>query len=154
LPRTPQHRDAPAESHQTPDQAARTGLFVPRRDLSGEARPLADSAHVEVPADLVRQAGFGVRVRITAAAWQRYVAWNDEDSDRLWAQEEQIRLLSLLAAVHCAFRSNATAHRVMAKLLFLPRRGTRAGVHGSAAAVLAQDPDGAAAVTIGEPGEI
>lgn len=90
------------------------------------ANAIADGVLVDVTT-VAREAGFNFPVALTRAAWEKCVAWTDDDNDRKdTAQDEAGRLWDVLflAARYC---KGAASSRIYFSVYAVPRdgKGTR-----------------------------
>jgi hypothetical protein len=83
---------------------------------------LADGVLVDV-SKTAQEAGFGVPVAMTVAAWSRVVKWSDADSARQTSQDEAGRLWDVLWMGHIAARRANGNCRVTYQLHVVPRGG-------------------------------
>ena len=87
------------------------------------AQALADGVLVDTGA-LAAQAGFGLPVALTAAAWDDCVAWSEADCLAQVHQDEAGRLWDVLFLAAHAIRTGAdTASRMLFELYRVPRDG-------------------------------
>lgn len=87
------------------------------------AQAIADGLLVDVT-ETARNAGFRVPVAITAAAWDKAVAWSNEDTARQTPQDEAGRLWDVVWMSYVAARRASGSCRVPVQLHVVPRDGT------------------------------
>lgn len=134
--------------------------------IADRAEAIASGAQVEVPAELVQEAGFAVSMTMTRAAWDDCVAWGDEDTDRTGAyQDESGRLWDVLYLAVRAFRRYRAAEtqgraRPIPFQLYRVARDARSGEDGDIEPtpvvlhlVLGEDPEGNGLLLIRQPSE-
>ncbi|MCX5078733.1 hypothetical protein OHA84_38105 (plasmid) [Streptomyces sp. NBC_00513] len=107
-----------------PEQPAVSVVDIFGEVIHGYSRAdaLADGALIAVGDDVAREAGFGVPVALTAAAWADCVAWNDEDN-RQTCQDESGRLWDVLRMTRYAIRRFAGVSSCTVELYHVPRDG-------------------------------
>lgn len=86
------------------------------------AQALADGVLVDVT-ETAREAGFLVPVAMTAAAWNKAVAWSDTDSTRQTPQDESGRLWDVVWMAYITARRASGSCRVPFQLYAVPRGG-------------------------------
>jgi hypothetical protein len=100
-------------------------LFGKPIDTPGRAEMIQMGALVPVPEDLAREAGIGVPVALTRAAWEDCVAWSEADDARKPAavQDEDGRLWDVLWMTRAAVVRSRGKSRAMVRLHRVPREG-------------------------------
>src|SRR5690606_7677253 len=83
---------------------------------------IEDGSLIDITAT-AREAGFRLPVAMTAAAWAGCVAWNDADSMRPTAQDEDGRLWDALWRASLAARRAGNSQRVAFTVNRVPRGG-------------------------------
>ncbi|MGW6572003.1 DUF6573 family protein [Streptomyces sp. NPDC054945] len=129
-------------------------------DLFGEvihgysrADALADGVLVAVGDDIAREAGFGVPVALTAAAWADCVAWTEEDNRQTY-QDESGRLWDVLWMTHYAIRRSDGGRSCTVELYRVPRDGeSHESEQTWLLATCGPDDEGEPVITISLPGE-
>lgn len=89
------------------------------------AQAIEDGCLVDV-SEMAREAGFKIPVALTRAAWENFVAWNDEDTKRKrWPQDEKGRLWDVLWMAFCAARApmNKGKSEILYRFVRVPRDG-------------------------------
>lgn len=88
------------------------------------AQAIADGVLIDVTAT-AKEAGFSVPVALTRAAWEDYVAWTKEDSDRQTYQDESGRLWDVLsmARLRISLAGNNATSSLLYRFLSVPRGG-------------------------------
>lgn len=84
---------------------------------------IADGLLVDMT-QAAREAGFRVPVAMTAAAWDKAVAWSDADSARQTQQDEAGRTWDVVWMAYMAARRASGSDRVPFQLYAVPRGGT------------------------------
>lgn len=94
-------------------------------DTPGRAGLIELGALVPVPVEFAREAGIGVPVALTRAAWQDCVAWTSTDDRRKPAalQDESGRLWDVLCMTRAAIVRNRGNTRATVRLYRVPREG-------------------------------
>jgi hypothetical protein len=118
------------------------------------AQAIEDGVLVAVPEAVVREAGFGCPVALTAAAWADCVTWTAEDAKGKprYLQDEAGRLWDVLwmtrfAVGHCReIRATVRLHRI-------PRPGCGSRREVTLVAATGPGDDGEQVITIMQPGE-
>jgi hypothetical protein len=88
----------------TREQAIEDGVLV---DVSKEAR----------------EAGISIPVAVTAAAYNDYIEWTDEDTKRQTYQDTNGRLWDVIWMLSLAIRANRNTDQLMYELRVVPRGG-------------------------------
>ena len=86
------------------------------------AQALADGVLVDVT-ETAREAGFRVPLALTAAAWDKAVAWTDADSARQTQQDESGRLWDVIWMAYTTARRASGGCRVPFQVHAVPRGG-------------------------------
>lgn len=86
------------------------------------AQALADGELVDVT-KTAREAGFRVPVAMTAAAWNKTVAWSETDSARQVQQDEAGRCWDVIWMGYIAAKRASSSFRVPFQLYVVPRGG-------------------------------
>lgn len=94
--------------------------------IYARAQAIADGILIDV-SQTAHKAGFRLPVALTAAAWADCVAWDNSDSERQTAQDEEGRLWDVLWIASLAARRARKAQRLAFQVCRIPRggRGTR-----------------------------
>lgn len=118
------------------------------------AQALADGVLVDA-GPMAREAGFGIPVALTQAAWGDCVAWTDADSERKGTvQHERGRLWDVLWMAYNAARRAGAEQRVLFQLLRVPVAGRGVLARRVALALMIGPGDqGEPVITIGQPHE-
>jgi Family of unknown function (DUF6573) len=100
-------------------------LFGEVIDAPGRADLIEIGALVAVPAEVAREAGLGVPIALTRAAWRDCVEWSEADQRRKPAalQDEAGRLWDVLWMTRAAIVRNRGRNRAMVRLRRVPREG-------------------------------
>ena len=92
------------------------------------AQALADGVLVDVT-EMAREASFRAPVTMTAAAWDKAVAWSSADSARQTPQDESGRLWDVLWMACITARRASGSCRVPFQLYVVPRGGKATRPH-------------------------
>jgi len=84
---------------------------------------IADGLLVDVT-ERAQEAGFGVPVALTAAAWSKAVSWSDADSAQQTHQDECGRLWDVVWMAYMTARRASGGCRVPFQLHIVPRGGS------------------------------
>lgn len=157
--RTPNQRTTP-DGYLLAPEAEALAAALAEIEIFGEpihtytrAHAIADGVLVDVSATAA-EAGFGIPVAITRAAWTDCVEWTEADSRRQTYQDEAGRLWDVLWMAFLAARRAAGRQRLTYQLYRVPRggRGVRPRLVSLVLAIGPGD-DGEPVVTILLPGE-
>ncbi|UCM88024.1 DUF6573 family protein [Streptomyces marincola] len=126
--------------------------------ISAHSRAEAIEDGVLVPVDegIAREAGFGVPLALTAAAYEDCVAWSDEDNERKGMyQDEAGRLWDVLTMVRVAVRrAGGRGRRCVVEVHRVPRSGlVRAARHTRLVAQIGPGDAGELVMTVMRPYE-
>lgn len=98
-------------------------------DLFGEAihvytrtQAIEDGVLIDV-SEVAGQAGFRLPVAVTSAVWERYISWNDNDTQNQVYQDESGRLWDVIWMLRMAVNSCRGESEVCYRLLVIPRDG-------------------------------
>jgi hypothetical protein len=100
-----------------------------KNDLFGDviysytrAQAIDDGSLVDV-SETTREAGIGLQVAVTWAVWDRYISWDDSDTDRQSYQDESGRLWDIAWMLRMAINSCRDEGAVLYRLHVIPRDG-------------------------------
>lgn len=100
-----------------------------KNDLFGEviysytrAQAIDDGALVDV-SEVARESGIMLQVAVTSAVWDRYISWDDKDTDRQSYQNESGRLWDVLWMLRMAINSCRNGSVLQYRLHVIPRDG-------------------------------
>jgi hypothetical protein len=130
-------------------------LFGEVIDTPGRADMIELGALVPVPDKTAREAGIGVPVGLTRAAWEDCVAWTEADDARKHAlQDEDGRLWDVLCMTRAVIVRSRGESRAMVRLHRVPREGP--GVRArlvTLLAVIGPGDEGEPVMTVMQPDE-
>lgn len=86
------------------------------------AQAIDDGELVDV-SEVAREAGIRLQVVVTRAVWDRYVSWDDSDTDRQSYQDESGRLWDIAWMLRMTINSYRDESAVLYRLHVIPRDG-------------------------------
>lgn len=117
------------------------------------AQAIDDGELVDI-SETAREAGVGLQVAVTHTVWDRYISWEEPDTDRQSYQNESGRLWDVVWMLRMSMNSCRDKSSMLYRLRVIPRDGrSRKSVLIQLKAVIHSGDEGEPVITVMLPSE-